>query len=525
MDPLPPRPKRPRRFLYVTVAWLLCAVLLLAGSRLQRGLTELRREYGFVPAEVENLPWQLAFVTVALGGFRGLIVDMLWIRAMRMQEDAKYFEMVQLADWITKLEPGFSTIWTMQAWNLAYNISVKFPDYEDRWRWVSKGISLLRDQAIRFNPDKPELYRELGWMFQHKIGGNSDDAHWVYKRHLAEMMEEVFGGAEPDFDALIDAPSWEEILQDPEGGALVKDLKEADFDLRRDWLDWVRRKKEPPAAAKEILEDPDRKDALDRVLLSLRAERLRTVFKLDPSLMREIDRQRGPLDWRAAPSHAIYWATRGLQVAGGENLPCERMIFQCMNISFEQGRIILNEDGTIFTTPNVRIIPAVNRAYEEAEEKYKEVNIASAHRNFVRNAIFYLYTFADRDGARQWLEYARKKFGSDEFKPDLDTYVMNRVLEEVQQADTEETQAIIEGALWQAFYWMAAGDDEQAAGFEGLARLVWNRVMQELGDEEVRQRVGLPPLTRIRDDVLQRCLQQFPPLMSERLRARLAQEE
>ena len=99
-----------------------------------------------------NAPPVLAFTTVALGGFRGLIANALWIRANDLQQDGKYFEMVQLADWITKLEPGLAQVWIVQAWNMAFNISVKFPNPYDRWRWVRRGIELLRDEGLRYNP-------------------------------------------------------------------------------------------------------------------------------------------------------------------------------------------------------------------------------------------------------------------------------------------------------------------------------------------------------------------------------------
>src|SRR2546426_7953234 len=39
-----------------------------------------------------------------------------------------------------------SMVWRYQAWNMAFNISVKFRDPADRWRWVSRGIELLRDE-------------------------------------------------------------------------------------------------------------------------------------------------------------------------------------------------------------------------------------------------------------------------------------------------------------------------------------------------------------------------------------------
>ena len=114
-------------------------------DREQLGLTRLHA--------LKNAPPVLAFTTVALGGFRGLISNVLWIRANDLQNDDKFFEAAQLADWITELEPHFTQVWLFQAWNMAYNISVKFKDAPDRWRWVERGIELLRDDGLRYNPD------------------------------------------------------------------------------------------------------------------------------------------------------------------------------------------------------------------------------------------------------------------------------------------------------------------------------------------------------------------------------------
>jgi hypothetical protein len=169
----------------------LAALMLAASGFVQRQLNEQRADpsVGLTRrAPLENAPPVLAFTTVALGGFRGLIANALWIRANDLQNEGKYFEMVQLADWITKLEPTFSQVWIVQAWNMAYNISVKFPDAADRWRWVQRGIELLRDEALRYNPKEALLYRELGWFFQHKMGGNLDDAHLYYKQSWAVAM-------------------------------------------------------------------------------------------------------------------------------------------------------------------------------------------------------------------------------------------------------------------------------------------------------------------------------------------------
>ena len=80
----------------------LAVVLLIGATLTQRGLNHDREALGLTRvAPLENAPPLLAFTTVALGGFRGLIANALWIRATEMQEEDKFFEMAQLADWIT----------------------------------------------------------------------------------------------------------------------------------------------------------------------------------------------------------------------------------------------------------------------------------------------------------------------------------------------------------------------------------------------------------------------------------------
>ena len=137
------------------------------------------------PATASDTPW-VRYVMVGLGGFRGVVSEVLWLRAARLQEQGRYFELVQLSDWINALDPRATDAWAFNAWNLAYNISAMLPDHAARLRWVEAGISLLRDRAIPANPAAPSLYRELGWLYQNKVGASDDDAHLVYKRALAE---------------------------------------------------------------------------------------------------------------------------------------------------------------------------------------------------------------------------------------------------------------------------------------------------------------------------------------------------
>ncbi len=166
------------------------AVLSLLAAWQSRRLAERRRErmpeaYAGYTADV---PPALTFVIAGLGGFRGIVAEVLWFRASRLQDEGRFVELVQLSDWITMLDPHAAEAWVYNAWNLAYNISVMMGRPEDRLRWVQNGIALLRDEALRLNPREARLYRELAWLYQNKVGDSLDHAHLTYKFALAQTM-------------------------------------------------------------------------------------------------------------------------------------------------------------------------------------------------------------------------------------------------------------------------------------------------------------------------------------------------
>src|SRR3954469_2726634 len=102
------------------------------------------------------------------------------------------------------------------------------------------------------------MFRELGWIFQHKIGQNLDDAHMYYKQQLANEMSGVFAKKKPDVDELI---------------------------------------------------NPRTEDQISRANL------LRDKYKMDPKVMKEVNERYGPLEWRLPEAHAIYWGFKGLREA------------------------------------------------------------------------------------------------------------------------------------------------------------------------------------------------------------------
>lgn len=179
---------------------LVVAVASIAAAALLNSLCYRERTARMRTVErLDQAPPPVLFTSVVLGGFRGILSDILWLRASYLQDAGQYVELVQLSDWITRLEPESSETWSFHAWNMAYNVSVFMPDDETRWRWVQSGLRLLRDEGLLFNPADPELHAQLAWLYHHKIAGFTDTANGYYKQRLAAEQEALFPGGRPPF--------------------------------------------------------------------------------------------------------------------------------------------------------------------------------------------------------------------------------------------------------------------------------------------------------------------------------------
>lgn len=465
--------------IYKAVLVAVAVVLLCGVSFTQKRLNQKREMLGLTRTDpLDNAPPVLAFTTVALGGFRGLIANALWIRAVDLQEQDKYFEMVQLADWITKLQPHFTTVWVHLAWNMSYNISIKFNDPKDRWPWVLRGIELLRDEGLRYNPGEPLLYRELAWHFQHKMGANLDDAHNYYKFVWAQEFEKAIGPAShPNFDELL---------------------------------------------------NPQTEDAKARVQL------LREKFKMDPQWMKEVEDRYGPLEWRLPETHAIYWAVVGLEKTQKDKLKKDdlitlrRVIFQSMQLAFQRGRLVFKNESLkqLYYGPNLDIIPRTSRAYEEMieQEPDKRDHLGTAHRNFLKSAVYFLYTYNRRAEAGKWFKYVREKYpNSIPDNQNLDDFALSRVTEDVGETSHDKVKMVLEGLLSSAFLNLAIGEDDLAASYERFAQRIWQRFADAIGKTS-EKRVGLPPLKDLKKEILDQLLDPVNGLdsqISNQLRTKL----
>ncbi|MBL9168657.1 MAG: hypothetical protein JNN07_13015 [Verrucomicrobiales bacterium] len=467
--------------IYKQVLTVVAVLLLALSGLLQRSLDVQRLDpvMGLKQAAIlENAPPLLAFTSVALGSFRGLIANALWIRATQLQEQSKFFEMVQLSDWITKLEPRIPQVWSHMAWNMAYNISVRFTSPTDRWRWVMRAVELLRDEGLRYNPTEADVYRELGWFFQHKIGYFLDEAHLYYKGAWYAEMNTALGGAATNITMLVN-PDSDELKQ--------------------------------------------------------RAESLYKRYKLDPALMAEVESKYGRMEWRLPDPHAIYWGYLGLKnctenPGNRETLvTLRRLIYQSLHSLVLRGRIInFTKDGRPQTAPDLDLIPVANQGYLEMIKEEKTVRVTGidvAYRNFLREVVYQLYVNNRNAEAEQWFQQLRQRFPDfTEEQTEMEPYALIRLKEIIDDGNVQRIKPIILGFLKSAFSQMSILKMNEALRYETLARVIYEDFQKRFGYTE---RVRLQDFEELRKEALRELLDPetgLYPELQARLKTRLGIE-
>lgn len=310
---------------------------------------------------------------IAAGAFRGIFVNWLWMRANDLKQEGKYYEAIDLAKTITRLQPRFPRVWAFHAWNLAYNISVATNTPEERWQWVNSGIRLLRDEGIPKNPQDLLLHKELAWIFIHKIQGISDDSNQFYKRQFAREWTIALGPPPPRTAATRATKAYRDVVfrwinniatapgslddliarevdltkalenADPTKPVvpvipdLVRRVKaEAGLDLTQmaDILRFRESFEESKSLAErgntlniggtttnaneallKLLVDPEYQRAWLLLNRHLRHRLLKEYYHMEPDRMARYVDKYGPLDWRLPHTHALYWAARGVDEA------------------------------------------------------------------------------------------------------------------------------------------------------------------------------------------------------------------
>ena len=512
------------------------ALLLTAASARLDSISSARRQMGLVSNEpLENAPPSLAFATVAMGAFRGLVVDILWMRADKLKEQGQFFDAKQLAEWITILQPRFAAVWDFHAWNMAYNISAAIPatQWQERWRWVRNGYELLRDKGIEKNPRNIILYRALAWIFQHKIGGVTDDCHKHYKRELALAMRSLLGPSPTNdyFQALVNTPKdFSDVPTDPAVSEFITALKSADKVFEDDdefvsnYLSLRQTPKRFSQAAFDVIDRFRGTQALEKFDIFARAYRLRNTWKLDPDLMQRLNQIYGPfpsgdpndrlpLNWEHPDAHAMYWAEKGFVIAGEkkeysiDEKNTDRIISHGLLNLYRRGKVIIYPAAgglpSVFLRPDLRMFDVCNKDWVKRIEKYAAFEdgnpkgLRDGHRNMLKNSVLNFYQGGQVRKAGEIYSELRKTYPRDEFKDDMRTWLRKRILDEIKGIKIKDATELIIMALREAYFRFAVHDDDEAYGREKWAEEIFTIYQVKYSDEEWR-RLDLPNFEMLR---------------------------
>ncbi len=124
-----------------------------------------------------------------LGGFRGIVADLLWLNADEYKREHDWDRLKTTVELITKLQPHFLSIWTFQGWNLAYNVSVEWDAPEDKYTWIKEGIKFVQE-GVSKNRRSPDLVWDTAWFYYHKLGFSDESI--ILRRLFRDDEDEAF---------------------------------------------------------------------------------------------------------------------------------------------------------------------------------------------------------------------------------------------------------------------------------------------------------------------------------------------
>lgn len=506
------------------------AVLLFANIYVQKGIAGVVKENKLVDEDSveEGMSPTVAFSVMALGGFRGLLADILWIRAGDLQQKGRYYELAQLSKWILTLQPKFPTAAAYMGWNMAYNISVTCKRPEDRWRWVRRGIQLMQD-AVNMNPNDPNVYHELAWIYQHKLGNVLDDAQQYYKETMARELIFVYGKHYPDWEAWSASPATEKALRErfPEDGAAWRELmayQDGKVNLDRLFGEF-RLNGGLPKELKEKL-DPEDASALDYYF---RRKWLKQDWYVEPETILAINREYGELDWLLPESYAVYWSYDGLRHSPDrENVPLTRLILQSLVASFNYGRMLLPKEDEVskffLLVPNTGVIDAARDLYKKVlqQEEYSHVTFDALYENFLIDSIVTLYAYSQKEAAAKLFQELRTvTTNKNAPKMTLDQFVLNEWEDDIASGDFKQTGNEIEGLIFSACLLLGYGDRDTAVEQLALAARVYSVYQKQ---HEGYERVELPSFSEMKARTARAIIENYPPEIADRVRAELQED-
>src|SRR3989442_3781698 len=117
--------------------------------------------------------------------------------------------------------------------------------------------------------------------------------------------------------------------------------------------------------------------------------------------------------------------------------------------------------------------------------------VKRAHRNFLKELVYLLYSNNRMADAGRWFKYVREQY-PDSIPPgqSLDEYALQRLTGSVLELSHDNTVAILEGLIRSYYLNLAADEDDRAMSYQLFARKLWNLYNERIKGQDVR--LGIP---------------------------------
>jgi hypothetical protein len=438
---------------------------------------------------------QVVLLTHLLGGFKGIAVDALWLRAGALQQEGKFWELYQLYTWMGKLEPGIEEIWVFNAWNMSYNLVADLQDSEARWQWIQRAIAWLTDDGLKANPRSAKIMEQISLIYWHKIGRDTDMYNYYYKHRFALIMHRIFlSREEQDIPAIVKAPrEFKDLLADPDVAAALSrfrlnppDKAVLAINKAADLFDFS-------PEITEVLRDEKYAAARKKIFAYTTARILRDRYGMkELDIMGIMEESFGKFDWRLPEPHAIYWATLASVMEPIRNqsrqIKYERLMMYSLQSSMRRGLISYlgpNPDVPMVTAFDLSKIKPIDELFQKQmaarplsfpkqPEWNGEDSVRDGHVQFLQESEFNLYWAGYITEAQKYHMELKKLYDKPVPYEDLEHVCVGKVKKLVDENGTlDKVRAFVDGLIIQSCAHLCLNKAIEAHMSERLARRAW----------------------------------------------------
>jgi hypothetical protein len=455
---------------------------------------------------------QLVLLTHLLGGFKGFLVDALWLRANSLQEEGKYWELYQLYNWMGKLEPNLEEIWDYNSWNMSYNLVAELDDSEARWQWIQRAIDYLVHEGLKANPNSAKLMEAISRIYWHKIGRETDMHSFYYQHRLAISMHLIFlDRDQQDIPAIAKAPKeLKDLLADPDVSAALSGFQLNPPEKTVLAINDARNLFDFSRAIADVLKDDKHQAARKKIYAYTTARILRDRFGMrNLEIMAAMERDFGKFDWRLPEPHAIYWATLAKVTEPIRNrdrqINYDRLLLYSLQASSRRGLISLltpNPYTPLVTTFDLSKLKPLDKLFQELlaqnpvndreHPAYRGAeSVRDGHVQFLQECEFNLYFSGFISEAQKYHMELYKLYDKPDPYEDLERVCVGKVKKFVDEsANYTKMRAFVDDLVVKACFDLCTNRAIEAHKQENLARRAWQAYVDfEIARQENKLRV------------------------------------